>query len=218
MSEPRLKGKIALITGASRGIGRAIAERYIREGAKVIALARNIPALEELDDYARKYNNSITILPLDLSQLEKIDQVGLHIYQKFGKLDIFIANAAILGVLTPLTHLSPSVWDDVIKINLTANYRLLCSLDPILNRSSEAKVIFISSSLTKTPVAYWGAYTISKTALEALALTYSKEVNANIKVEVINLDAVATDMLATAMPGCDFANITKPHEITDMFV
>lgn len=214
----RLKGKTALITGASKGIGRAIAERYIREGGHVIASARSLSYLENLDDYAKSFGKSITIVPLDLKELEKIDQLGLHILQRFGKLDIFVANAAILGSLTPLSHLDSQTWDEVMKVNLTANFRLIKALDGVLSRAEAARVIFVSSGIIEAPTAYWGIYSVSKAALEHMAKIYAQEVKSKIKVNIVHPGVVATDLLRQAMPGLSFDSVTKPEAITDIFV
>jgi NAD(P)-dependent dehydrogenase (short-subunit alcohol dehydrogenase family) len=218
MANLGLKGKTALITGASRGIGKAIAERYIREGAHVIALARSLGELEILDDYAKSLGKSITIVPLDLRELDKIDQLGVHILQKFSKLDIFVGNAGILGILTPLAHLDSNIWDEVIKVNLTANFRLLKTLDGVLNRAEAGRVIFVSSDLTSYPTAYWNAFSVSKVGLENMAKIYAQEVKPKVKVNIVHPGKVATSFLKQAMPGLNYDEINTPENVTDIFV
>lgn len=214
-----LQGKIALITGCSRGIGAAVAKRYIEEGVHVIAVARNSTQLEELDDYAHTYNSSITIVPLDLQEFIKIDELGYEIAKRFGYIDILVGNAAILGVLSPLSDIKPSLWENVINLNLTANWRLIRSFNPLLRNSKAGRAIFVTSEVTKEPKSYWGPYSISKAGLEMLVKTYAEEVSiTNIKVNLVNPGIVDTNMLAVALPGLDKTKITKPEDITDIFV
>ncbi len=206
-----LADKTAFITGASRGIGRAVALAFAKEGAHVIATARTKGALEELDDEIREAGGSATLLPMNLAKSEKLEGIGPTIYERWGKLDIFLGCAGMLGPLSPLTHLSPRDVQSALDTNLTANWKLLRTLDPILRRSEAGRVIFVTSGAVKKNKAFWGAYTMSKAALEALAKTYADEIeNTNIKVNLVNPGPVATAMRAKAYPGEDPETLTKP--------
>ncbi len=215
----RLKDKIALVTGASRGIGAAVAKHLAREGAHLILTARTVGGLEETDDAIRALGGSATLVPLDLRQADMIDALGGQIYERFGKLDILIGNAAKLGSLSPVAHASPSEFDDVFAINLTANYRLLRSLDPLLRKADAGRVVMVTSGAAVAPIAYWGPYAASKAALEHLALTYAAEVaSTNIRVNLIDPGAVATKMRAKAFPAEDPSTLPTPESITEWFV
>ncbi len=214
-----LADKTAFITGASRGIGRAVALAFAKEGAHVIATARTKGALEELDDEIREAGGSATLLPMNLAKSEKLEGIGPTIYERWGKLDIFVGCAGMLGPLSPLTHLSPRDVQSVLDTNLTANWKLLRTLDPILRRSEAGRVIFVTSGAVKKNKAFWGAYTMSKAALEALAKTYADEIeNTNIKVNLVNPGPVATAMRAKAYPGEDPETLTKPEDLTSLFI
>lgn len=167
----RLEGRIALITGASRGIGRAVALAFAREGAHVVLLARTQGALEELDDEVREQGGTATLLPLDLRNGEKLDGLGPTLYQRWGRLDILVGNAGILGPLSPLGHITTDAWMDVMNINLNANWRLIRTCDPLLRRSDAGRAIFVTSGAASGNHAYWGPYAVSKGGLEALVKT-----------------------------------------------
>jgi len=210
--------KIALITGASRGIGRAVAERLIDNGIHVIAVARTVGALEELDDYARGKGSRITIVPLDVTEFSKIDELGFNLFQKFGRLDIFVGNAGILGGCYPLGHFSPAIWQKVIDVNLTANWRFIRSLDPLLRQSSAGKVILVTSSIVKTCDAYYGAYAASKAGLEAMAKVYENEIkHTNIMVSLVTPENVKTRLRSEAFPVQTETGLKEPYEIAYMF-
>lgn len=219
MSDPRLTDRIALITGASRGIGRAVALAFAREGAHVVAVARNTGALEELDDEITGLGGSATLVRLNLSDGAKVDALGPTLYERWGRLDILVGNAGILGPLSPLGHVSESDWDQVMAINLTVNWRLIRTLDPLLRKSDAGRAIFVSSGAAQKCRPYWGPYSVSKAALEALVKTYAGEVaDSPVRANLINPGAVATAMRAKAMPGEDPATLVKPDDITDAFV
>ncbi len=207
MTEPskiqgRLSERVALITGASRGIGRATAILFAREGAHCILTARTTGALEELDDEIKAIGGTATLVPMDLTDYPAIDRLGAGIFERFGKLDVLIGNAGILGKLGPVTHTDPKVWDQVMAINLTANWRLLRSLDPLLRQSDAARVVMLTSSVGATPRAYWGAYAISKAALESMTLTYAAEMEKTaVRVNLLNPGATRTRMREEAYPG-----------------
>src|SRR6266704_3354379 len=172
----RLQGRVALITGASRGIGAAVARRYAAEGAHVVLIARTVGGLEEVDDAVKAVGGSATLLPLDLTDGARIDQIGPSIFQRFGRLDIFVGNAATLGPLSPMGHIDAKDWDRIIAVNLSANWRLVRTLDPLLRRSDSGRAIFVTCAVTTGVFPYWGAYAASKAGLETLARTYAGEV------------------------------------------
>ena len=221
MTDKRLSGRIALVTGASRGIGRAVARRFAAEGARLILVARTSGGLEEADDEVRGAGGEPAMLvPLDICQGDLVDQLGAALHERFGRLDILVGNAAILGGLRPVGHYPPDVWENVIALNLTANWRLIRSLDPLLRLSDAGRAMFVTSGVTEgTPPAYWGAYTASKAALEALVRTYAAELKrTNLRVNIIDPGASATNMRAEAFPGEDPNTLATPDEITELFV
>jgi NAD(P)-dependent dehydrogenase (short-subunit alcohol dehydrogenase family) len=221
MSKSRsLEGRIALITGASRGIGAAVSKRYAAEGAHVILTARTTAALEEIYDeiLTSGTNTSATILPMDIENKDEVDQLGSAISQRFGRLDIFVANAAQLGELTPVAQVAPEIWDKIIEINLSAQWRMIRSLETLLLTSAAGRAIFLTSGVSGGR-GYWGPYAVSKAALEALARTWAEEVShTNFRINLINPGAVRTSMRAEAYPGEDPSTIPDPSRITDIFV
>jgi NAD(P)-dependent dehydrogenase (short-subunit alcohol dehydrogenase family) len=216
----RLDGRIALITGASRGIGAAVAKRFAQEGAHVILTARTTGALEEIDDEIQKITGEpATLVPLDLTDFDAIDTLGGAIFERFKKLDVLVGNAGQLGTLSPLGHIDPHVWDQVIAVNVTANWRLIRSMDPLLRASDAGRAIFVTSAVGHEARAYWGTYAVSKAALEMTALIYAAELeNTPVRVNLINPGATRTDMRAQAFPGEDPETLKAPEEITGLFV
>jgi NAD(P)-dependent dehydrogenase (short-subunit alcohol dehydrogenase family) len=218
MTEQRLKDRIALVTGASRGIGRAVAVAYAREGAHVLLLARTRKALEPVDDAIKALGATATLIPLNLAHGQKIDALGPTLYERFGRLDVLVGNAAILGWLSPLTHIPSEHWDQVMNVNVTANWRLIRTLDPLLRRSDAGRVIFVTSSAQSGP-AYWAPYSVSKMALETLAKTYANETaDTHIRVNLIDPGATATRMRAEAYPGEDQMTLKTPEDLAEHFV
>ncbi len=214
-----LTGKVALVTGASRGIGRAVALALAREGAHVVITARTVGALEELDDEIKAAGGTATILELDLRRVEKIDQIGPSLYQRWGKLDILVGNGGILGPLTPVSHVTDFAWGDVMTVNLAANWRLLRTLDPLLQRSNAGRVVFVTSGAAHKSTAYWGLYGASKAALEVLVQTYAAEVSTTkVRANLINPGPIATAMRAKAFPGEDYTTLTQPDALAPLFV
>jgi NAD(P)-dependent dehydrogenase (short-subunit alcohol dehydrogenase family) len=220
LSEQRLKDRIALITGASRGIGRATALHFARQGAHVLLLARTQQALEKVDDEIRDFGGNASLIPLDLTDGKKIDALGPTLYERFGRLDVLVGNAALLGGLRPLTHISSETWDRVLAVNVTANWRLIRTLDPLLRRSDAGRVIFVTSSrVARSGRAYWAPYSVSKAALETLAKTYANETaDSPIRVNLVDPGATATDMRAEAYPGEDRATMQTPEDVAKIMV
>jgi NAD(P)-dependent dehydrogenase (short-subunit alcohol dehydrogenase family) len=215
----RLAGRLALVTGASRGIGRAAALALAREGAHVILLARTVGGLEEADDAIRAEGGAATLVTMDLSQAEKVDQLGPSIYQRWGKLDILVGNAGILGPLSPLPHITSDTFASVIDINLTANWRLMRTLDPLLRRSDAGRAIFVSSGAARMHLAYWGPYSAAKAGLEALARVWAAELASTpVKVNIIDPGPIRTGMRAKAFPGENPATLKTPEDIAPLFV
>ncbi|HVJ31531.1 MAG TPA: SDR family NAD(P)-dependent oxidoreductase [Terriglobia bacterium] len=217
----RLAGRIALITGASRGIGAAVAKRFAAEGAKLVLTARTVGGLEEVDDAVRSISGESSLLvPLDIREFEAIDRLGAALYERFGKLDILVGNAGVLGPITPVGHIEPEQWQQVLDVNLTANWRLLRSLDPLLRQSDAGRAIFVSSRAAQNPRPYWSAYAMSKAALEALVRSYAQEVQnvTPIRANLIDPGATRTKMRAAAFPGENPETRPLPEEITETFV
>ncbi len=215
-----LKGRIALVTGASRGIGCAVAKRFAAEGAHIIAVARTQGGLEALDDHIRATGGlPATLVPLDLSDYAQIDRLGGIIHERFGKLDILVGNAAMLGTLGPISHAKPSMWEKVFALNVTANYRLIRSFDPLLRQSDAGRAIFVTSAAAQRTRAYWGPYAASKAALETLVGTYAEEVaGTNLRVNLIDPGKARTGMRKEAYPGEDDKTLPHPDTLTDRFV
>ena len=214
---PRFDGKAALVTGASRGIGRAIAKALALQGAQVVALARTKGGLEELDDELKALGVQMSLLRLDLREGGQIDALGPTLYERFQRLDIFVGNAGILGPLSPLGHISEADWSQTLNINVTANWRLLRTLDPILRLSPAGRVLFMTSGAAQNCRAYWGPYSVSKAALEALAKTYAHEVQlTSIRVNLLNPGRLRTRMRAKAYPGEDENTVPPPEAIVPL--
>src|SRR6195952_2637034 len=211
---PDLSGRIALVTGASRGIGRAAAVALGKAGAHVILVARTVGGLEETDDEIQKAGGSATLVPMNLRDFDAIDRLGGSIYERWGKLDAFLGNAGVLGQLTPLAHMEPKTFQEVLEVNLTANWRLIRSLDPLLRLSDAGRVLFVTSGAARKHIAFWGGYALSKSALEILALTYAVECEpTNVKVNLINPGPMRTLMRKKAMPGENPEDLVKPEEM-----
>jgi NAD(P)-dependent dehydrogenase (short-subunit alcohol dehydrogenase family) len=218
-TEKPLAGRIALITGASRGIGRAVGLGLAKAGAHVVLLARTVGGLEELDDEIRAAGGTATLVELDLKRTDKLDALGPTILQRWGKLDILVANAGILGPLSPLGHITSDAWREVIDINLNANWHIIRSVDPLIRRSTAGRAIFVSSGAALARNAYWGPYAVSKAGLEALAKTWALELaDTPAKVNVINPGPIRTGMRAKAFPGENPASLKTPEEIVPLFL
>jgi NAD(P)-dependent dehydrogenase (short-subunit alcohol dehydrogenase family) len=213
---PPLAGRIALVTGASRGIGYAAALALARAGAHVVAVARTVGGLEELDDAIGAAGGSATLVPLDLKDYPGIARLGAALSERYQRLDILIGNAGLLGPLSPLGHVEPKAWDDVIAINVTANWHLIRAMDALLRAAEAGRVVFVTSGIAKHPRAYWGPYTVSKAALDALARTYAAETaTSNVRVNLLSPGPTRTRMRATAMPGEDPTSLKTPEPVAE---
>lgn len=214
-----LKDRIALITGASRGIGAAVAKGLAGEGAHVILTARTIGGLEEVDDAIRAAGGSATLVEMDLRDSPAIDRLGANIYERWGKLDILVANGGALGQLTPIHQYDPAVWEEVIAVNLTANQRLVRSMDPLLRLSDAGRAIFVSSTAAHVARPFWGAYAVSKAALEAMVRSYAAEnVKSKLRINLVNPGPTRTGMRAAAFPGEDPAGVKPPEDLVPLFL
>ncbi|MCJ2033782.1 SDR family NAD(P)-dependent oxidoreductase [Methylobacterium sp. J-068] len=221
MSTPEkpLAGRLAVVTGASRGIGRAAALALAEAGAHIIAVARTQGGLEDLDDAIRGVGGSATLVPLDLTDYDAIDRLGASIHERWKRLDILVGNAGILGNLTPIGHVTPKTWAQVMEINVTANYRLIRSLDPLLRMSDAGRAIFVTSGAAQKCRAYWGPYSVSKAALDALVRTYAAETaTTNVRAMLLNPGPLRTAMRKAAMPGEDAMTLKTPEDLAPHFV
>jgi NAD(P)-dependent dehydrogenase (short-subunit alcohol dehydrogenase family) len=215
----RLQGRLALVTGASRGLGAAVAEAYAREGAHVVLLARTQGALEEVDDRIQAAGGTATLLPFDLSEHKKIPALGAALAERFGKLDILTACAATLGALSPVAMSDAKIYDEVMRVNFMANVHLLRSLDGLLRGSIAGRAIFVTDHTLGEHPPFWSAYRASKAALEAMAATYAHEVSFSpLRVNIVNPGRLRTGLRAAAFPGENPAELTAPEDVTDIFV
>lgn len=209
-----LENRIAVVTGASRGIGFAVAAELARAGAHLVLVARTVGGLEEVDDVVRKEGGSATLVPASLTDGPAIDRLGQAIHDRWGKLDILVGNAGILGPISPVGHVRAKDWDEVLAVNLTANWRLIRSLDPLLRASGAGRAVFMTSGAARKAAPYWGPYAISKAGLEVLVRTYAAEVDKmGVRANLFSPGPVRTAMRAKAMPGEDPATLPKPRDV-----
>lgn len=214
-----LKGRIALVTGASRGIGYFTALELAKAGAHVVACARTVGGLEELDDAIKAVGGSATLVPFDLSDMDAIDRLGASIFERWGKLDILVANAGILGVIAPIAHVEAKVFERVMTTNVTAMWRLVRSLEPLLVKSDAGRAILLSSGVATNPRAFWGAYAMSKAAVETMGRIWAEEMaHTPLKINMVNPGATRTAMRAQAMPGEDPETLPHPSEVAARIV
>jgi NAD(P)-dependent dehydrogenase (short-subunit alcohol dehydrogenase family) len=220
MTSPlNLSGRVAVVTGASRGIGYFLARELAAAGAHVVAVARTIGGLEELDDEikaekALSGKGEATLVPLDLTDGPGIDRLGGAIHERWGKLDILVANAGVLGVISPLGHVEAKVFDKVMAVNVTSTWRLIRSVDPLLRLSNAGRAIILSSGAAHSAKAFWGPYAASKAAVEAMARSWADETkNLALRVNCVNPGATRTAMRAQAVPGEDPQTLPHPSEI-----
>ncbi|ATN33754.1 oxidoreductase [Rhizobium sp. ACO-34A] len=209
-----LKGRIALVTGASRGIGYFTALELAKAGAHVIACARTVGGLEELDDAIKKAGGSATLVPFDLADMNAIDALGASIHERWGKLDILVANAGVLGVISPVDHIESKVFEKVMNINVTATWRLIRSVAPLISKSDAGRALILSSGAAHKCRPFWGAYSASKAAVEALARTWAAETQ-RLPLRILSIDpgATRTAMRAQAVPGEDPETLPHPSEV-----
>jgi len=211
MSSQTLSGKIVLVTGASRGIGYQAALEAARRGAHVIAVARTVGGLEELDDQIQQAGSSATLVPLDLRDYDGIDRLGAAIFERWKKLDGLVANAGMLATLSPVPHVEPKEFEQSFAVNVTANYRLIRSLDLLLRQSEAGRAVFVSSSSARSARPFWGPYAASKAALEAMVKSYAAEVaTTGLRVNLFHPGAVRTAMRAKAVPGENPDTLPRP--------
>jgi len=211
MTEKILHDRIALVTGASRGIGYTLAKELARAGAHVVAVARTQGALEELDDEIRGFGGSATLVPLDLTDLEGIDRLGGALWQRFGRLDVLIGNAGLLGPTGPLSHAGPKDFEKMLTVNVTANWRLVRSMEPLLKLAPAGRAVFLTSGAARRIRPFWGPYAMSKAALEVMVATWAMELEITpVKVNLINPGPLRTKMRAQAMPGEDAETLDRP--------
>ena len=215
----QLQGKVVLVTGASRGIGYAAAKDAASRGAHVIAVARTVGGLEELDDAIQAIGGSATLVPVDLRDGEAIDRLGAAIFERWGRLDGLVANAGALGTLSPVPHLAPDEFDKVFRLNVTANFRLIRALDLPLRRAEAGRAVFVSSSSAHSARPYWGLYAASKAALEAMVKSYAGEMaTTSVRANIFNPGATRTAMRAEAMPGEDPDTLPRPATVAPALV
>jgi NAD(P)-dependent dehydrogenase (short-subunit alcohol dehydrogenase family) len=214
-----LSGKIALVTGASRGIGYATGIALAKAGAHVVAVARTVGGLEELDDAVKAEGGSTTLVPLDLTDTDGIARLALALNERYQRLDVLVGNGGILGPVSPLGHVEPKAWDEVMAINVTANFHLIRTMDPLLRASDAGRAVFLTSNSATSNRAYRGPYSISKAALNALARTYAAEtVTTNVRVNLLNPGPTRTRMRAALMPGEDPMTLKTADSVTEQIV
>ncbi|MBV9932460.1 MAG: SDR family NAD(P)-dependent oxidoreductase [Alphaproteobacteria bacterium] len=220
MTGPFLAGRIALVTGASRGIGAAVAEALAAAGAHVVLTARTAADLEAVEERIHEAGGSATIAPLDLTESDSIARLAAAAAERWKRLDILVLNAAMLGALTPVAQIDGKEFNRLLTLNVLANQALIANFDPLLRRSDAGRLIAVTSSVGRKPRAYWGAYGASKAALETLALSYAEEVRnlAAVKVAIVDPGATATRMRANAYPGEDAATLKPPRAVADALV
>jgi NAD(P)-dependent dehydrogenase (short-subunit alcohol dehydrogenase family) len=219
LSAGHLSGRIALVTGASRGIGAATAVALGKAGAHVVAVARTVGGLEELDDAIRAAGGDATLVPLDVTDFEGLARLAGALNQRHSRLDILIGNAAIVGPSSPLDHITVKDWDEVMKVNVTANWQLICAMDALLRRSDAGRAVFLTSGAAHNMRAYRGLYSTSKAALEAVARTYAAETERTaVRVNLFNPGPTRTRMRAQVMPGEDPMTLPPPDDVAEKVV
>lgn len=219
MTEISLNGRVTLVTGATRGLGYQSALALAKAGSHIIAVGRTQGGLEDLDDQIKDMGGECTLVPMDLKQFDGIDQLGGIINERWGQLDGLFANAGVLGDITLAPHVEPKVFDEVFAVNMTANYRLIRSLDPLLRKSKSGRAVFLSSGVSISRRAYWSAYAASKAALDTYVQCYAKEIEiTDMRVNLLNPGAMRTAMRAKAMPGEDPTTLPEAVDVTPLVV
>lgn len=215
----RLDGCVALVTGASRGIGAAVAVELARLGVHPVLIARTQGGLEDTDDAIRAVGGSATLLPMDLREGAKIDAIGPSLYQRFGRLDILVHAAGALGKLTPVGHILPGDWNDVMGVNLSATWRLIATADPLLRRAPAGRAVFLTDERAREPKAYWGAYGATKAAMEHLVLTWVAETESTpLRANLFEPGVIGTRLRAAAFPGFDPKTLPRPETVAPAIV
>jgi NAD(P)-dependent dehydrogenase (short-subunit alcohol dehydrogenase family) len=218
MTKP-LANRIALVTGASRGIGFATARALAKAGAHIVAVARTQGGLEELDDEIRKDGGSATLVPLNLTDFDGIARLGAGLHERYGKLDILVGNAGVLGPSSPLGHIELKTFTDVMAINVSANFQLIRCMEPLLKQSDAGRAVFITSGAANKATAYVGPYAASKAALETLARTWAQETaTTKLRVNLFNPGPIRTRMRATLMPGEDPTTLETPEQVAEFIL
>ncbi len=215
----RLEGRIALVTGASRGLGAAVAKRYAAEGAQVILVARKREKLEQVDDAIQKAGGQATLVPLNLREFDQIDQMAAALRQRFGRIDILTSCAAALGNLAPVGHYDVPLWQEVMEVNCTANWRLIRALDPLLHASPTGRSIFTTCAAAREATPFWGAYAASKAALESMVRIYAAEnIQSSLRVNLVDPGPLGTELRFAAFPFEDRTVLKSPDDATEAFV
>jgi NAD(P)-dependent dehydrogenase (short-subunit alcohol dehydrogenase family) len=214
-----LADRIALVTGASRGIGAALTVQLAAAGAHIVAVARTVGALEELDDRIKEAGSSATLVPLDMKDQAGIARLALALNERYRRLDVLVGNAGVLGTLSPLDHVEPKDWDQVMAVNVSANWQLIRCMDALLRRASAGRAVFLTSALSWHGRAYCGPYAVSKAALNMLVQTYANETSSTpVRVNAFNPGPTRTRMYATGWPGVDPATLPKPEDVAKAIV
>jgi NAD(P)-dependent dehydrogenase (short-subunit alcohol dehydrogenase family) len=218
MSKP-LANRIAVVTGASRGIGHAAARFLAREGAHVVAVARTVGGLEELDDAIKAEGGTATLVPLDITDRDGMARLGGALFDRHGKIDILVGNAGIIGVSAPLSHVDPKVWDNVMAANVTANFHLIRCMEPLLLKSDAGRAVFVTSGASWNNRAYLGPYSTSKAALDAIARTWANEtISTPLRVNLFRPGPIRTRMRAELMPGEDPMTLDTAEQCAEFIV
>jgi NAD(P)-dependent dehydrogenase (short-subunit alcohol dehydrogenase family) len=218
MSKP-LSDRIALVTGASRGIGAGLALELAKAGAHIVAVARTVGGLEELDDKIKVEGGSATLVPLDIKDSDGIARLALALDERYGRLDVLVGNAGVLGPLSPLDHYQPKDWDNLFAVNITANWQLIRRMDALLKRSQAGRAVFLTSAVAYKARAYWGPYAASKAALDALVRSYAAEsVTTNVRANLFAPGPTRTRMYLGAFPGIDPDTLPTPEEVAKAVV
>ena len=219
MAEGRLAGKIALVTGASRGIGAAVALRFAKEGAHLVLAARTPGGLEDLDDAIRASSGGATLVPVDLADFGKIDDLAAALFERWGRLDILVGNAAEAGDFSPLGHIDPKLWQQILDIDLSANWRLIRAMDPLLRRAPAGRAIFVTCEAGRAPPAFGGPYAVAKAGLEALVRIYAQEIaGTRVRANLLDPGITRTRLRARGFPGEDPATLRPPECVTEPFL
>ena len=215
MSLP-LADRVALVTGASRGIGYATALALGRAGAHVVAVARTVGGLEELDDAIRAAGGSATLTPVDIRDYSGLYRLATALNERYGRLDVLVGNAGMSGVPSPLDHIEPKAWDDTMAVNVTANWHLIRAMDPLLKRSDAGRAVFVTSGIATLAYAYWAPYSVSKAALDVLVRTYAAETSStSVRVNLFSPGATRTRMRAMVIPGEDPMTLPTPEQVAE---